>query len=192
MGRASSTLKRKNDKEETPSSSQSHNSKVDSPSSSGQHQNNNLNRSYNSKGGNKDSSNTGNSLKHQQQRNKGFYIERRRVLTKKPLQSFMQDGAEGLYIWFLSTWMRMRNKHFNSTTTATTNNKDNINTTITTTLFIEEDEDDLFNSAGNYNTWRESTFSTTTTIFDLDIDDDGDHIDSDVIRLDSDDISVTS
>ena len=108
----------------------------------------------------------------------------------------MQDGAEGLYIWFLSTWMRMRNKHFNSTTTTatttTTSNNDNINTTITTTLFIEEDQDDLFNSAGNYNTWRESTFSTTTTIFDLDIDGDEDHLDSDVIHLDSDDISVTS
>ena len=99
----------------------------------------------------------------------------------------MQDGAEGLYIWFLSTWMRMKNKHFNSTTTTIIipshdTNNDNLDTTITTTLFLEEDEDDLFNSADNFNTWRESTFSTTTTMFDLDIEDEDD-LNSDIIKV---------
>uniref|UniRef100_A0A7M5UT03 Uncharacterized protein n=1 Tax=Clytia hemisphaerica TaxID=252671 RepID=A0A7M5UT03_9CNID len=45
----------------------------------------------------------------------GFVIERRRVLPKNPLQSIMQDGADGLYFWFVSTWMRLKRKHFDPT-----------------------------------------------------------------------------
>ena len=116
--------------------------------------------------------------------NKRFYIECRRVLPKKPLESFVQDGAEGLYIWFLSTWIRVRNKHFNSkpsndNTSGYKQKTNNTTTTTTTTNFINEDEDDLFNSSKHFNTWRESILSTTTAIFDLDNDDDND--DDDVI-----------
>ena len=146
----------------------------------------NTSHNYNPKGDD-NSTLSGSSWFNRNNKNReGFYIERRRVLPKKPLQSLAQDGAEGLYIWFLSTWMRMRKKHFSTMATTATSSSNNTRTTrsstkgssssrtacISTTSFVDNNDSDILDEKEASLNWRESTLSTATTIFDLDFVDD--------------------
>eukprot|EP00111_Clytia_hemisphaerica_P006142 TCONS_00017787-protein len=102
----------------------------------------------------------------------GFVIERRRVLPKNPLQSIMQDGADGLYFWFVSTWMRLKRKHFDPT-----------------------DFKRRYDGQKDSNKmWRESTLSDATSVFDLDndIEDIDELIENTELKNSNDDLSVES
>lgn len=33
-------------------------------------------------------------------------------MRKRPVSAFIQSGTDGLYVWFVSTWMRLKQKHY--------------------------------------------------------------------------------
>ena len=54
----------------------------------------------------------GNEVDHSKAKERNVDVLLQRQIRRRPLSAFLHSGADGLYVWFIATWLRLKQKHY--------------------------------------------------------------------------------